>query len=81
MHFFFKVCYEFMDKHAYDIMQHESFLQLSSMALNDLLGRNSFYAEEIDIFSAVQLWISANPNAETDQILSKNHWLIYFSFY
>lgn len=58
-----------MDKHAIEIIKHESFLQLSSGALNDLLARDSFYASEIEIFSAVQSWVKANPGVETDQVL------------
>lgn len=64
-----QVCFEFMDKHTSDIIQHESFLQLSSGALNDLLARDSFYASEIDIFSAVQSWAKANPGIEPDEVL------------
>lgn len=68
---FFKVCYEFMDKHAMDIIKHEGFLQLSSGALNDVLKRDSFYAPEIEIFSAVQSWVKVNLGVETNEVLSK----------
>ena len=60
-----------MDKHAVEIIKHDSFLQLSSGALNDLLIRTSFYASEIDIFLAVQSWVKANPGIEADEILSE----------
>ncbi|XP_014211597.1 BTB/POZ domain-containing protein 9 [Copidosoma floridanum] len=71
LEFLMKVCYEFMDKHAFEILQHESFLQLSSGALNDLLARDSFYALEIDIFMAVQSWVKANPGIEADKVLQQ----------
>ena len=54
-----------------DIIQHESFLQLSAGALIDLLSKNSFYAPEIEIFAAVQSWVKANPGVEADGVLSK----------
>lgn len=69
--FLTQVCYEFMDKHAPEIIQHETFFQLSSCALNDLLARDSFYAPEIDIFLAVQSWVKANPGVEADTVLGE----------
>ncbi|KAJ8670742.1 hypothetical protein QAD02_002001 [Eretmocerus hayati] len=71
LEFLMEVCYEFMDKHALEILQNESFLQLSSGALNDLLSRDSFYASEIEIFQAVQLWVKANPTVEVEEVLQQ----------
>ncbi|XP_034941957.1 BTB/POZ domain-containing protein 9 [Chelonus insularis] len=66
-----KVCHEYMDKHAYDIIKHESFLQLSSGALTELISRDSFYAPEIDIFLAVEAWVKANPEIDSSQVLGQ----------
>lgn len=54
-----------------DIIKHEGFLQLSSGALIDVLKRDSFYAPEIEIFSAVQLWVKVNSGVEASEVLSK----------
>lgn len=58
-----------MDKHAVDILKHKSFLQLSSGAVIGVLKRDSFYAPEIEIFSAIQLWVKVNSNAEANEVL------------
>lgn len=60
-----------MDKHACEVIQHESFLQLSTAALNELIVRDSFYAQEIDIFLAVQAWIKANPETDGKSVLGR----------
>lgn len=66
-----------MDKHALEIIKQESFLQLSLGALNDLLSQDSFYAPEIEIFSAVQSWVKANPGIENNEVLSKKKIIFY----
>ncbi|XP_030034586.1 BTB/POZ domain-containing protein 9 isoform X2 [Manduca sexta] len=53
-------CYNFLDRNATDILQHDSFLQLSVEALQGLLERDSFFAPEVDIFKAVCNWFNAN---------------------
>lgn len=65
----FKVCLEYMDKHALEVIQHENFLQLSPEALHKLISRDSFYAPEIDIFLAVQSWVKANPDVNASEVL------------
>lgn len=60
-----------MDKHALEVIQHETFLQLSPSALNELIARNSFYAPEIDVFLAVQAWVKANPDVEAKDVVGK----------
>lgn len=60
-----------MDKHASEVIKHESFLQLSAHALTDLLARDSFYAPEVDIFMAVQSWVAANPGVDAMRVLGK----------
>lgn len=70
--FYLQVCHEYMDKHALEVIQHESFLQLSPSALNELIARNSFYAPEIDVFLAVQAWVKANPEVEAKDVVGKS---------
>ncbi|XP_003489942.1 BTB/POZ domain-containing protein 9 isoform X1 [Bombus impatiens] len=71
LEFLTKVCHEYMDEHACEVIQHESFLQLSADALNELVSRDSFYAPEIDIFLAVRAWVNANPDADGKTVLDK----------
>jgi len=59
-----------MDKHALEVMQHESFLQLSATALSELISRDSFFATEIEIYLAVRSWVKANPDADGEKVLS-----------
>lgn len=66
-----KICCEYMDKHAVELINHESVLQLSSHAMNQLIARDSFHAAEIEIFLAVQKWIKANPGLDAESVLSK----------
>ncbi|XP_072944054.1 BTB/POZ domain-containing protein 9 [Epargyreus clarus] len=53
-------CYNFLDRNATEVLQHDSFLQLSVEALQGLLERDSFFAPEVEIFKAVCNWFNAN---------------------
>ncbi|XP_039747160.1 BTB/POZ domain-containing protein 9 isoform X2 [Pararge aegeria] len=53
-------CYKFLDRNATEVLQHDTFLQLSVEALQGLLERDSFFAPEVDIFKAVCSWFNAN---------------------
>ncbi|XP_045446024.1 BTB/POZ domain-containing protein 9 [Melitaea cinxia] len=53
-------CYNFLDRNAAEVLQHDTFLQLSVDALQGLLERDSFFAPEVDIFKAVCNWFNAN---------------------
>ncbi|CAM1331992.1 BTBD9 (predicted) [Pycnogonum litorale] len=53
-------CLVFMDRHALEIVQHESFLLLTAVALIFVISRGSFYAPEIDIFCSVLKWKKLN---------------------
>ncbi|CAM1332000.1 BTBD9 (predicted) [Pycnogonum litorale] len=53
-------CLVFMDRHALEIVQHESFLLLTAAALKFVISRGSFYAPEIDIFRFVLKWKKQN---------------------
>ncbi|XP_012274808.1 BTB/POZ domain-containing protein 9 [Orussus abietinus] len=69
--FLIKVCHDYMDKNSMKILQHESFLQLSPGALNELISGDSFFAAEIDIFIAVQAWLKANPDIDPSEVLGQ----------
>ncbi|KAK2582432.1 hypothetical protein KPH14_004742 [Odynerus spinipes] len=69
--FLTRVCHEYMDKHAAEIIHNDSFLQLSPAALKELVSRDSFYAPEINIFAAVQEWIFANPDIDAKEVLAQ----------
>ncbi|CAG9585880.1 unnamed protein product [Danaus chrysippus] len=60
-------CYNFLDRNAAEVLQHDTFLQLSVEALQGLLERDSFFAPEVDIFKAVCNWFNANqPFVKSD---------------
>lgn len=65
-----------MDKYASEIIQHESFRQLRDTTLSELISRDSFYAPEIDIFLAVDLWVKANPEVDKSKVIG-NYMQIY----
>nr|CAD7585955.1 unnamed protein product [Timema genevievae] len=65
LQFLTKVCCTFMDRHALEIIHHDSFLQLSPYAVKELLSRDSFYAQEVEIFRAVCQWVTASPDLES----------------
>lgn len=52
----------FIDRHARAILQSEAFLQLSPNGLKELLARDSFYAQEIEVFEAVKRWCAERPD-------------------
>uniref|UniRef100_A0A182LWK1 BTB/POZ domain-containing protein 9 n=1 Tax=Anopheles culicifacies TaxID=139723 RepID=A0A182LWK1_9DIPT len=56
------VCHSFMDRNASDILQHESFRNLSLDSLSSLLLRDSFFAREVEIFQAVYDWCRCNAD-------------------
>lgn len=62
-----KECLSYIDKNATDVMNHESFFMLSPSSLKEMIQRDSFCAQEIDVFKAVQEWIRRNPE-EKDSI-------------
>ena len=59
-----------MDGHALDILQHESFLSLSESAVRTIISRDSFCADEVDIFKAMARWAKANPEQDVRGILA-----------
>uniref|UniRef100_A0A1E1XGJ9 BTB/POZ domain-containing protein 9 n=1 Tax=Amblyomma aureolatum TaxID=187763 RepID=A0A1E1XGJ9_9ACAR len=59
-----RACRRFADRHAPAILQSDAFLQLSPSVLEEMIGRDSFFAPEVDIFRAVCSWASHNPNVQ-----------------
>ncbi|XP_018494802.1 BTB/POZ domain-containing protein 9 [Galendromus occidentalis] len=66
-----KTCCRFIDRHAGSILQSEAFLQLSGTALKEMLSRDSFFAEEIEIFGAVKRWCSERADDEDNADILK----------
>jgi len=64
-------CLVFMDRHALEVLHHETFLSLSETAVRDIISRDSFCAAEDEIFRAVANWAKANPDQETRAILAE----------
>lgn len=60
-------CLDFFDTYALETLVSPGLLQLSVLALTQLINRNSFCAPEIDIFSAVKRWIES----QTEEVLFK----------
>ncbi len=50
-------CADFIDEHAQEVMKSEAFLSLSQSALSELLVRDSFYAQELDIYHGLIKWL------------------------
>lgn len=58
-------CLSFMDRRSTELIKHDTFKLISSTLLCTLLKRDTFYAPEIDIFSAVKDWITNNPTSDS----------------
>ncbi|XP_050427019.1 BTB/POZ domain-containing protein 9-like [Adelges cooleyi] len=52
----------FIDNHASQLLQSEDFLTLSPEVLQDIIIRDTFYCNELDIFHAVCRWIKKHQN-------------------
>jgi len=61
----------FMDRHAMEILNHESFFGMSEVAVKQIISRDSFCAAEVDIFRAVAAWYKANPSLDIQPILAE----------
>lgn len=59
------VCMTFMDRNASSVLAHQTFKCLSQSSLCSLLERDSFFAQEIDIFNAVFDWCQYNETVDT----------------
>ncbi|KAK8781735.1 hypothetical protein V5799_016925 [Amblyomma americanum] len=66
-----RACRRFADRHAPAILQSDAFLQLSPSVLEEMIGRDSFFAPEVDIFRAVCSWAGHNPSVQPRPILDK----------
>lgn len=65
-------CHGILGEHAAAVIESESFLQLSASALKKILSQDTFCAKEIDIFKAVNRWISVNSMHEEASSLLEN---------
>jgi len=61
----------FMDRHAMEVLGHESFLSLSENSVQSIISRDSFCAAEVDIFRAIAGWSRANPGVDIQHILGE----------
>ncbi|GLV39696.1 BTB (POZ) domain containing 9 [Carabus blaptoides fortunei] len=59
-----KVCYSFMDRHASEILRHESIVTISQATFREVLLRDSFFAPEVEIFKGVCKWCHVNTDSE-----------------
>uniref|UniRef100_A0A0N5B6N2 BTB domain-containing protein n=1 Tax=Strongyloides papillosus TaxID=174720 RepID=A0A0N5B6N2_STREA len=55
----------YVDKHGNDILQLPEFLDLPGSCIENIISRNSFLADEENIFIAVQKWLSVNEERES----------------
>ncbi len=60
-----EVCRTFIDRQALDVINHESFFNLSANTLKEMISRDSFCAPEINIFRAVCEWAQRNPSCDS----------------
>ncbi|XP_055617391.1 BTB/POZ domain-containing protein 9 [Toxorhynchites rutilus septentrionalis] len=67
------VCHSFLDRNAGEILQHETFKNLSQDSICSLLTRNSFFAPEVQIFQAVYDWCKCNTEtaANVEAVVSE----------
>ncbi|GMS80274.1 hypothetical protein PENTCL1PPCAC_2449, partial [Pristionchus entomophagus] len=63
-------CFVFADKNATDILLSPAFLSLSASAIEELIIRDSFCADEIDIFNAICRWNEARPQESSESLSS-----------
>ncbi|XP_028968050.1 BTB/POZ domain-containing protein 9-like [Galendromus occidentalis] len=59
-----EVCAHFMDQVPQAVLESEAFCTSRASTLSRILSRDSFCAEEIDIFRAVTRWCKKNPDPE-----------------
>lgn len=57
-------CMNFMDFNSTELLDHDTFKLLSITSLCTLLKRDTFFAQEIDIFKAICNWSTINPDAD-----------------
>ena len=55
-----ETCSNFVDMHALEVMKEDGFLSLSQIALTELIARDSFFAQEVEIFRGVKRWMEHN---------------------
>ncbi|XP_022234899.1 BTB/POZ domain-containing protein 9-like [Drosophila obscura] len=63
-------CLKFIDFNGGSMLNDDSFLMLSEEILEELLPRDTFIAEELEIFRAVCRWSRHNPSVDIKSLLS-----------
>ena len=59
-----RACCDLMDSHGSQVLGADSLFDFSASALCKVLSRDTFFAEEVEIFGALQCWFSYQPNGE-----------------
>lgn len=62
------VCHTFIDRNASELLSHSSFKTLSQQSLCGLLERDSFFAQEVQIFTACNIWRKHNAHIDIADI-------------
>ncbi|XP_041447892.1 BTB/POZ domain-containing protein 9-like [Drosophila obscura] len=63
-------CLMFMDNNMVDLLKHDSIQMLSKESFEEVLGRESFSAPEVEIFRTLCKWRENNPNEDNQTLFS-----------
>ena len=63
-----ETCCDFMEDFSGSILLSENFCRLTAVAICKLLSRDTFFADEIEIFKAVEKWCKVLPRDERDVV-------------
>ena len=66
-----QTCLRFIDKNCLELIRQNCLLQLSGDSLSTIIERDSFCAQEIDIFNIVKEWHEVNKCDANHQLISK----------
>jgi len=65
-------CYEFIDDHGEEVLEHPSFLKLPQNLVTDIFSRDSLGVPEVKIFKAAQKWLEGNKKDNEDKTTSSD---------
>ncbi|XP_014668255.1 PREDICTED: BTB/POZ domain-containing protein 9-like isoform X2 [Priapulus caudatus] len=57
-----QTCFDYMDRQAQEVLSSDAFTSISANSLHVMISRDSFCANEIDIFRAVLRWTKVNSS-------------------
>lgn len=66
-----QTCLRFIDKNCHELIKQNCLLQLSADSLSTIIERDSFCAQEIDIFNIVKEWHQVNKCDANIQLIGK----------